>query len=132
MRIATLLTVLVSICLSLTGADSRPYLKLRQYAKDGKIQVAVENVSGKPIVAYVVAVEYAKKGGGQSTTVHYGVYSGEDQFAPGDKVHVAELKASRVSGDPKVLVDYVRLADGNTWGDQVTEQGKEVAARFEK
>ena len=132
MRLAPLVAALVFICLNLTGADRNPYLKLRQRTKDGKIQFAIQNASGKPIVAYVVAVEYTSQDGSQSKTVHYGVYSGKDRFVAGRTLQVAELEARRVSGEPTILVDYVRLADGTTWGDHVTDEGKEVAARFKK
>jgi len=127
MRIAACLVTLASMCF-LNGAES-PYLKLNQTTKDGVIQIAAKNVSGKPIVAYVVVVQQGK---GQSTTVHHGVYSGKDQFAVGQTVQVAKLETRLMSGDLKVFVDYVRLADGTVWGDPVTEQGKEVAARFKK
>jgi hypothetical protein len=128
MRIAACLFALASL---LSGADS-PYLKLNQTTRDGVIHLAAENISGKPIVAYVVAIEHNKESGGQATTVHYGVYSGKDQFAAGATVRVADSETRLISGELKVFVDYVRLADGTVWGDPMTEQGKEVAARFKK
>ncbi len=128
MRMAACVLALGSISTLLSGAES-PYLKLSQTIKDQAIRNEAENVSGKPIVAYVVTIEHSK---GQSTTVHYGVYSGKDQFAAGRSVQVATLEARLISGELKVVVDYVRLADGTTWGDSATEQGKEVAARFSK
>jgi hypothetical protein len=112
----------------LSGAES-PYLKLTQVTNDQVIRIAAQNVSEKPIVAYAVAIQHSN---GQSTTVHYAVYSGQDQFAVGGVVSVANLETRLISGELKIFVDYVRLADGATWGDPVTEQGKEVAARFKK
>ncbi len=112
----------------LLAADS-PYLKLNRATTGGQIEVAVENISGKPVVAYVVAVQHSN---GQSSTVSYGVYTDGDHLAPGALIGVAKVDSRSVSGELTAYVDYVRLADGTSWGDTVTEQGKLVAARFRK
>ena len=45
---------------------------------------------------------------------------------------VGDLPASPALGPAKVFVDYVRLADGTTWGDATTDQAKQIAVRFQK
>jgi len=127
-KLLACLIALTSAAIILCGAES-PYLKLNQSAKDGKIQVAAENISGKPIVAYVVVIQHSN---GQSTTVHSSVYSGSDQFGAGKTAEVDNLDIRNISGELRVFVDYVRLADGTVWGDPVTERGKEVAAQLSK
>jgi hypothetical protein len=125
MRIVACLIALASFCFP-GGAESS-YLKLNQVEKDGVIQVSAENISGKPIIAYVVVIAHSK---GQSTTVHHGVYTGKDQFAAGQSVPVAKLETRRISGELKLSIDYIRMADGTVWGNPVTKEGKEIAARF--
>ena len=117
---------LFSMCLGLPGADTNPYLKLTSVIKDGKVRVSAENISHKPMVAYVVAFE----DGGKSATSH-GVYSGKDVFAPGTTVEIV-LDVNSLSNSSKIFVDYLRFADGSSWGAPVTQDGKEVAARFQK
>ena len=126
MRIAVLVTAVLSMCLGASGADSNPYLKLTSVMKDGKFLISVKNVSHQPIVAYVIRYE----DGGHSAT-HHGVYTGKDVFAAGKTVKVV-FAAQSASSTPKIFVDYVRLADSSSWGDPVTQDGKEVAARFQK
>ena len=127
-KLLVCLIALTSAATILCGAES-PYLKVNQSTKDGKIQVAAENISGKAIVAYVVVIQHSN---GQSTTVHSSVYRGSDQFGAGKTAEVENLDTRNISGELRVFVDYVRLADGTVWGDPVTEQGKEVAARLSK
>jgi hypothetical protein len=60
------------------------------------------------------------------------VYTGNDKFAAGDTIELAKVNAPSESGTVRAFVDYVCLSDGTVWGDAVTEQAKEVAARFKK
>ena len=131
MRIATITVALVSMCLGMSAAklpagDSNPNIKLTQVAKDGTLHVSIKNTSRKPILAYVVAVEDA----GQSTT-HHDFFTGRSPFAPGKTVELVFALPS-TSSTPRVFVDYLRLSDNSTWGNPVTEDGKSVAATFEK
>lgn len=112
----------------LCGAEDF-YLKLRQTAKEGKTHLTAENISGKPIVAYVVVVQHKS---GQTTTVHSGVYTGNDRLAAGSILQLANLEPGVGPDEWNVFIDYVRLEDGRSWGDPITEQGKATAARFNK
>lgn len=112
----------------LCGAEDF-YLKLKQTAKDGKTLLTAENISGKPIIAYVIVVQHKS---GQSTTVHSGAYSGNDRLAAGSVLQVANLEPGATPDEWKIFIDYVRLEDGRSWGDPITEQGKATAARFNK
>jgi hypothetical protein len=123
------LSICLAVVASMLFASDSPFLKLNRTSSNGEIQFAAQNISGKPVVAYVVAVQHSS---GQSSTVSYGVYTGEDRLAAGASVDVAKLDARALSGEVTAFVDYVRLADGTNWGDPVTEQGKEVAARFSR
>ena len=132
MRIAIFTVALFSICFGapradvVSGADTNPYVKLTQVVRDGTVRVSAKNISQKPIVAYVVALEE----GGESKT-HHNYYTGRDSFGPGKTVELIFALHS-ASSTPRVFVDYVRLSDRSTWGNPVTDDGKDVAASFQK
>jgi hypothetical protein len=130
MRIALFTTALLSMSLALFGADiagaeNNP-IRLTQTIKDGTLRVTMKNVSHRAILAYVVGVEE----GGQSNS-HHDFFTGRDAFAPG-KIIQLTFAIQPASSTPNVFVDYVRLADNSTWGNRVTEDGKDVAASFQK
>jgi hypothetical protein len=130
MRSAIFTVALLSTSFGIFGADtsgtaSNPYVRLTQVIKDGMVRVSAKNVSNKPIVAYVVALE----DGDQSKT-HHNYYTGRDTFGPGKTIELIFALHS-ASSTPRVFVDYVRLADKSTWGNPVTEEGRDVAASFQ-
>jgi hypothetical protein len=120
--------LIASILLVATGvsaAPSSPFLRLEQTNKSGKVQLAVKNVSQKPVVAYVVVVESP-----DHRSVFHGVYAGKDALAAGQSAAVGEVAAHK--DQVRASVDYVRLADGTTWGDAATDDAKEISARFQQ
>jgi hypothetical protein len=130
MRIFILTAALLSMSLGLPGAkfsrgDINP-IKLTHTMKDGTLRVSIKNISNRPIAAYVVGVE----DGGQSTT-HHDYFTGRDVFGPGKTLELV-FAIQSPSSTPKVFIDYVRLADNSTWGNPVTDDGKDVAASFQK
>jgi hypothetical protein len=130
MRILLLTATLLSVSLAMPGAErivaeNNPYVRLTQTIKDGTLRVTAKNISHKPILAYVVAVE----NGGQATT-HHDFFTGRDAFAPGKTVEI--VFAVSPSTTPNVFVDYVRLSDRSSWGNAITDDGKDVAASFQK
>jgi hypothetical protein len=98
-----------------SAADDNPYLKLTSLSKAEGVYIAAQNVSGKSIVAYVVMVEYPKQGGADLRATYEGVYTNGDVFAANTSIEVASLPVKRADA-PQLVVDYVRLADGTTWG----------------
>jgi hypothetical protein len=130
MRIATLTAALLSISLVLPGAnlprtDNGP-IRLTQTIKNGMLRVSMKNVSKRSITAYVVAVEE----GAQSNT-HHDFFTGRDAFRPGKTIELV-FAVKSPSSTPNVFVDFVRLADSSTWGNQVTDDAKDVAASFQR
>jgi hypothetical protein len=109
----------------LPRTDTNP-IKLTQLIKNGTLRVSMKNISNRPISAYVVAVE----DGAQSNT-HHDFFTGRDAFGPGKTIELV-FAISSIASTPNVFVDFVRLADNSTWGNQVTEDAKDVAASFEK
>src|SRR6266481_6225667 len=88
MRNAIIAVALFSICLGVRAAklpegDTNPHVKLTQVVKDGMLHVSVKNISRKPILAYVVALD----SGGQLTT-HHDYFTGRDVFAPGKTIEL--------------------------------------------
>jgi hypothetical protein len=129
MRIVLLTAALLSVSLGaprveLSGTDSNPYIRVTQVIKNGALRVAAKNISKKPILAYVLAVE----NDGHATT-HHDYFTGRDAFAPGKTIELVFALQS-TSGTPKVFVDYVRLSDASTSGTLVTDDAKDVAASF--
>jgi hypothetical protein len=124
------MAALLSISLAVPGKDlPRPDddpIRLTQTIKNGTLRVSIKNVSNQPISAYVVAVESE----GQSNT-HHDVFTGRDAFRPGKTIELV-FAVQSTSSTPNVFVDFVRLADSSTWGNRVTDDGKEVAASFQK
>ena len=131
MRLVVLTVTLLSMGLAaprvdVSGADTNPYIKLTHEIKDGTLRISAKNVCQKPILAYVIAVE-----DGGETKTHHNYYTGRNSFGPGKTVEL-NFALHSTSSTPRVFVDYVRLADRSTWGSMVTDDGKDVAAGFEK
>ena len=75
-------------------------------------QLIIKNISGKPIVAYVLT-SINKSQDGSSTRTYSGKFSGEDSLGPGQSMEIGKADAA-----PKELsVDYVLLADGWRCGE---------------
>jgi hypothetical protein len=128
MRYALCLLVFAGIGFCFSGSDTNQYLKLSEFRGNGKTRLVARNTSGRPVVAFVVAAVHRKTGQEDTTSVYSAVYSGKDNLASGKSINVGEWDTHETP--PNVFVDYVRLADGTTWRNSVTEQGKEIAARF--
>jgi hypothetical protein len=120
----SLVLAAASLC-SMAAADA-PLEIIVHKAAAGEFQVDARNVSGKPLVAYVVVL---KSTDGTFMRVEHGVYTEDDVLPAGATVH---LKPFSNRDTPIVTVDYVRLADGWSWGDQSTDSAKEIAGRFRK
>jgi hypothetical protein len=115
------------VALNLFGSDCLSAIQVDQRVQHGKIEFTAKNVSGKPMVAYVVAARDAK---GNLPNVFYGVFTDGDSLRPGASMGIGSASSSR--SDLKPLIDYVRLADGWTCGEASTEQAKDAVARFQK
>lgn len=131
MRIILTTVALLSMSLyvhgaDLSGRDDNGPIRLTQVIKDGALRISAKNISRQPIRAYVIAME----NGAQAET-HHDFFTGRDVFAPGKKVELV-FAISSTAGTPRVFVDYVRLADNSDWGTRITDDGKGVAASFEK
>jgi hypothetical protein len=120
-----LIASMLLVATGVSAAPNSPFLRLEQTNKSGKVQLAVKNVSQKSVVAYVVVVESP-----DHRSVFHGVYTGKDALAAGQSAAVGEVAAHK--DQVRAFVDYVRLADGTTWGDAATDDAKEVSARFQQ
>jgi len=107
--------------LALTTHASDCGLALRVQQANGKETVTAKNISRKPLVAYVVAIQ-AKN----SSRVFSGVFTKGDSILPGAMLEVGSVPSS----PDNMIVDYVRAADGWTCGDASTEEAKAVVTRF--
>jgi hypothetical protein len=122
--------VLVAAGLSvarLSLANDSPFFHLKQTTKRGTIQVTGTNTSHTPIVAYVVIFERAHQ-----RTVWHGVYTRGDVLRTGKSVRVGVVPQGTLMGRPSLILDYVRLSDGTSWGNAQTDEAKEIEASFRK
>jgi hypothetical protein len=116
--------VLMSVAAGLIANDS-PFFRLKETTRNGTLQVLGTNVSRSPIVAYVVVFERTNQ-----RTVWHSVYTGGDTLPAGKRVRVGVVPASSYLGRASVTVDYVRLANGTSWGNASTDEAKQIVARF--
>lgn len=120
-----------AVALLLTGglsaASDSPFFRLKETKKNGKVEVLGTNICHSPIIAYVVVFERANQ-----RTVWHGVYKDGDELRTGKTVRVGALPDGSYMGRPIISVDYVRLANGTTWGVAQTDEAKEIAARFHR
>ena len=101
-------------------------LRLAEVQKGPDVNVTGTNTSRNPVVAYVVVEE-----SGHSRVVWKAVYTNGDSLKPGKTTVLGNVpKTSKA--DLKLVVDYVRLADGTTWGTASTDEAKEISVRFQK
>jgi len=86
----------------------------------------IKNISEKPIVAYVVT--NGTDAAGNPVHSFYGV------FTAGDSLHSnASMELGSLSSTDKVaklVIDYVRFADGTSCGAASTQQAKDAIARL--
>ena len=115
------------IVLGLAGASDTPYFRLKQTTTKAKVQFTGTNISSTPIVAYVVVLERAHQ-----RVVWKGVYTEGDKIGAGKTIEVGEVPVGADLEQAKVSVDYIRLADGTSWGDVTSDAAKEIAASFSK
>jgi hypothetical protein len=121
-------TLLITAALFVSTALStatNPFLQVKPTVKNGNVQFIGKNISHQPIVAYVVVAEWPNH-----RSVWHGVYGGPDSLPVGQTVTVGEAPVGSDGDKFNASVDYVRLADGTTWGKITTDDAKEIAARF--
>jgi|ERR1700728_964964 hypothetical protein len=95
-----LIASVLFVAVGVSAAHNSPFLRLEQTSRAGRVQLAVKNVSQKPIVAYLVAVESPNH-----RSVLHGVYTGKDALAMGQSATVGEADAPM--NQVKASVDYV-------------------------
>ena len=122
-----LITVALFVSTALSTATSGPFLQVKQTIENGNVQFIGKNISHQPIVAYVFVAEWANH-----RSVWHGVYSGRDSLPVRQTVKLGEISAGSAADEVDASVDYVRLADGSTWGKITTDEAKEIAARFQQ
>jgi hypothetical protein len=118
---------IILISLNAFGSDCTSTIQLRHKKDDGKETVVAKNISGKPIVAYVVATE-VNRTTGDRVQVFSGVFTDGDSLHPGASLAIGSVSSNATELKP--VIDYVRLADGSTCGAASTNEAKAVAARF--
>jgi hypothetical protein len=121
-----LIASVLFVAVGVSAAPNSPFLRLEHTSKAGKVLFTVKNISHQPIVAYVVVAERPNH-----RSVWHGVYTGRDSLPVGDTVTVGEAPVGPAGDKFNASVDYVRLADGTSWGEITTDDAKEIAARFQ-
>jgi hypothetical protein len=125
MRFLSIVVLTLSVGMSLLAASDSPYLQIQQTTRNGTTYITGTNVSRSQIVAYVVVAER-----GTQRSVFHGLYTNGDSLGANKAVNIGDAS---LGGSPERLyVDFVRLADGTTWGEASTSEARELAARFQK
>jgi len=117
--------VALLLAAGLSVASDSPFFRLKETRKNGKVQVLGTNICHSPIVAYVVIFERSNQ-----RTVWHGIYKDGDSLDTGKTVRVGALPDGSYMGRATVSVDYIRLANGTTWGDAQTDEAKAIVAQF--
>jgi len=124
--VRTTAAILLLAASSLIANDS-PFFRLKETTSNGVLRVIGTNVSRSPIVAYVVVFERSNQ-----RAVWHGVYNDGNTLPIGKSVRVGVVPAGPYLGRPIVNVDYIRLANGTSWGNASTDEAKDIMARFKK
>jgi hypothetical protein len=89
-------------------------------------QESGKNISGKPIVAYVVVDAPTSSQDYRTRTLH-AVFTNGDSMRPGSSINMGSFERRRAGGS--LSVDYVRTSDGATCGKAESSDAKAVSAR---
>ena len=122
-RLTLIFAIATLMVLKAFGADCDSAIQVRQRLQNGKVEFTTKNISGKPMVAYVVATD-ARDANGNLINVFSGVFTNGDSLQPGAAMEIGSVTSS--GRDLKPVVDYVRLAGGWACGSASTQQAKDV------
>lgn len=128
-RLLLIAATMTVMTLNTFGADCSTVIQVRHRTRDGKEEFTVKNVSGKPIIAYVIAND-ERDPSGNASHVFYGVFTDGDSLRPGDSMEISSVSSDQLKLTPSI--DYVRLAGGWSCGAASTEQTKEIVMRLSK
>ncbi len=109
MRIAALLCLSFALSFALSAAECDSAIQIIE--KKG--QLIIKNISGKPIVGYVLTRVNSKSQHGSRTRTYSGTFGGEDSLGPGQSMEIGKADAA----SKELSVDYVRLGDGWPCGE---------------
>lgn len=126
-RVLILTMSLVCLAAHVFGADCESVVAISQRVENGKSEYIAKNISGKPMIAYVIATD-RRDANGDFVQVFSGVFTEGDSFRPGASIAIGAMPTG--DSDSKPVVDYVRLARGRSCGPASTKQAKEVIRRF--
>ena len=88
MRSLTLILAIETLMLlKAFGADCASAIQVRQRLQNGKVEFTAKNISGKPMVAYVVTTD-ARDANGNLINVFSGVFTDGDSLQPGAAMQV--------------------------------------------
>ena len=79
---------------------------------EGKGQLIIRNISGKPIVGYFLT-NAQSKAQESATRTYSGRFTGEDSLGPGQSMEIGKADIT----SKELSVDYVRFADGWQCGE---------------
>ncbi len=113
MRIAALLCLSFALSFALSAAECNSAIQIIE--KKG--QLIIKNISGKPIVAYVLTSVNSKSQDGSPTRTYSGSFSGEDSLGAGQSMELGEADAA----SKELSVDYVRFANDWRCGEKPPE-----------
>ncbi len=127
MRFLLLLaSTMLGLTLSAFAGDCESTIQIQQEMRGGKNQLFIKNISEKPIVAYVVT--NGTDAAGNPVRSFYGVFTAGDSFHANASMELGSLSSS--DKEAKLVIDYVRFADGTSCGAASTQEAKDAIARL--
>ena len=132
-RMKVALLALAPILLLGVKADAqsnncKAFITAAQHDSGASTIITARNISGHPIVAYVITSTPVVGSDTKSYSFH-GVFTDGDSLHPRQAMQLGTVPRRQVNG--LLQVDYVRLSDSTTCGAMATRDARQVAARFQ-
>lgn len=126
-RSTTISALLLGGVASAFASDCQAFMKVSEKNRGRETVVRGRNVSQNPILAYVVSSRASVSNDYKSFTLR-GVFTNGDSLPARHTMGLGTIP--RRSKNGSITLDYVRLADGSSCGDAVTEEAHQLQARF--
>jgi len=126
MRVVTIAAILFPAIWAASTTQNGPFLRIDRTSIVGRLRVSAVNVSRHPVVAYVVVVE-----SGHHRLVWESVHSDGSALGVRETVRLGDLPKGPTSEKATIVVDYVRLSDGEAWGKASTKESKDIISRLQ-
>jgi hypothetical protein len=120
--------LLLGVKASAQPNSCKTFITTAEHDRGASTIITARNISGRPIVAYVVSDTPVIGSDTKSYSLH-GVFTNGDSLHSRQAIQLGTIPRRQLNG--LLRVDYVRLSDGTTCGALATQDARQVAARFQ-